>query len=131
MMKRASLANPISVLPTERYPLLNATATDVETPFGSGDAENSISDGTLDQANLDMDSRYKIAPDVRAFDAPQPSVLPIKPVEVIEDDKGVVPEKSAPAPRKTSKKVSLGAPDIDYNAAPKAKPVNTWKWFGN
>jgi Flp pilus assembly secretin CpaC len=86
---------------------------------------------TLDQANFDMDSRYKIAPDVRAFDAPQPSVLPIKPVEVIEDGKGVVPEKSAPAPRKTSKKVSLGAPDIDYNAAPKAKPVNTWKWFGN
>ena len=86
---------------------------------------------TLDQANLDMDSRYRIAPDVRAFDAPQPSVLPIKPVEVIEDGKGVVPEKSTPAPRKASKKVSLGAPDIDYNAAPKAKPVNTWKWFGN
>ena len=30
--------------------MLNATATDVETPFVSGDAENSTSGDTLDQA---------------------------------------------------------------------------------
>lgn len=85
---------------------------------------------SLDQANRDMDNRYEISSDVRSFDAPQPSVLPIKPVEVIEDDKSVVPEKPVTAPGKNSKKVPSTAPDIDYNAVPKAKPVSAWKWFG-
>jgi type II secretion system protein D len=85
---------------------------------------------SLDQANRDMDNRYEMSSDVRSFDAPQPSVLPIKPVEVIEDDKSVVPEKPVTAPGKNSKKVTSTAPDIDYNAAPKAKPVSNWKWFG-
>jgi type II secretory pathway component GspD/PulD (secretin) len=86
---------------------------------------------SLDQANRDMDNRYEMSSDVRSFDAPQPSVLPIKPVEVIEYDKSVVPEKPVTAPGKNSKKVTSTAPDIDYNAAPKAKPVSNWKWFGN
>ncbi len=71
---------------------------------------------TMDDANRDMDRRYEMSGKIRDFDGP--GVLPIKPVEEIEDSKG-----SEPEPKKVSNPVSLKAPDIDYNKAPKAKPV--------
>lgn len=74
---------------------------------------------SMDAANRDMDRRYEMSSEIRAMDAP--SVLPVKPVEEIEEAK-----ESAPAPRKVSKPVSINsAPDIDYDKVPKAKPVKS------
>lgn len=74
---------------------------------------------TLDAANRDMDRRYEMSEKVRAFDGP--GVLPIKPVDEIEDSKGS--ESYSSDVPKVSKPVSLKAPDIDYDNVPKAIPV--------
>ena len=71
---------------------------------------------TMDAANRDMDRRYEMSGKIRDFDGP--GVLPIKPVEEIDDSKG-----SEPEPQKVSNPVSLKAPNIDYDKTPKAKPV--------
>lgn len=83
---------------------------------------------SMEAANRDMDQRYNMSDEIRAMD--NPGVLPIKPVEEIDNGK-----ESNSEPRKVSKPVSLdAAPDIDYDSAPKAKPVKAatdpfWKWF--
>jgi type II secretory pathway component GspD/PulD (secretin) len=71
---------------------------------------------TMDAANRDMDRRYEMSGKIRDFDGP--GVLPIKPVDEVDDSKG-----SEPEPQKVSNPVSLKAPNIDYDKAPKAKPV--------
>lgn len=77
---------------------------------------------TMDAANRDMDRRYEMSGKIRDFDGP--GVLPIKPVEEVEDSKG-----SEPEPPKVSNPVSLKAPNIDYDKAPKAKPVGDSKFW--
>jgi general secretion pathway protein D len=69
---------------------------------------------SMDAANRDMDRRYEMSDKVRAFDGP--GVLPIKPVDEIDDSK-------ASEPQKMTTPVSLKAPDIDYSKVPKATPV--------
>jgi type II secretory pathway component GspD/PulD (secretin) len=71
---------------------------------------------SMDAANRDMDRRYEMSDKIREFDGP--GVLPIKPVEEIDDSKG-----SEPAPQKVSKPVSLESQDVDFKNAPKAQPV--------
>jgi type II secretion system protein D len=83
---------------------------------------------SMDAANRDMDRRYKMSEDIRAFDGP--GVLP--PVGDIEDTKesGATPApKKAPAkqeaPKKISKPVSLKSEEISVEGAPKAKAVRS------
>lgn len=79
---------------------------------------------TLDAANRDMDRRYEMSEKVRIFDGP--GVLPIKPVDEIDDSKGS--ETYSPDAPTVSKPVSLKAPDIDYDNVPKAVPVKESFW---
>lgn len=74
---------------------------------------------TLDAANRDMDRRYRMSDMIREFDGP--GVLPIKPVDEIDDSKGSGPR--LPAPHSVTQPVSLKAPDINYDKAPRAIPV--------
>lgn len=83
---------------------------------------------SMDAANRDMDRRYKMSEDIRAFDGP--GVLP--PVGDIEDTKesGATPAPTkAPAkqeaPKKISKPVSLKSEEINVEGAPKAKAVRS------
>jgi type II secretion system protein D len=85
---------------------------------------------TMDAANRDMDRRYKMSEDIRAFDGP--SVLPLPPVGDIDDTKESDPtpaSKKAPAqseaPKKISKPVSLKSEEIDVENAPKAKSIRS------
>ena len=83
---------------------------------------------SMDASNRDMDRRYKMAEEIRAFDGP--GVLP--PVGDIEDTKesGATPAPTkAPAkqeaPKKISKPVSLKSEEINVEGAPKAKAVRS------
>ena len=89
---------------------------------------------SLDAANRDMDSRYKMSEDVRAFDGP--GVLPLPPVGDIDETKesGPMPaeikapaKKEAPvkkeAPKKISKPDSVKSEEINVESAPKAKAI--------
>lgn len=78
---------------------------------------------SMDAANRDMDRRYEISGKIRDFDGP--GVLPIKPVDEIIEDKGTTPGNP---PARVSNPVSLKAPNIDYDSAPKAKPVKEPMW---
>jgi general secretion pathway protein D len=72
---------------------------------------------SMEAANRDMDRRYEMSGKIRDFDGP--GVLPIKPVDEVEESKA-----TEPAPQKVSNPVSLQTPDIDYDKTPKAKPVS-------
>jgi type II secretory pathway component GspD/PulD (secretin) len=85
---------------------------------------------SMDAANRDMDRRYKMSDEVRAFDGP--GVLPLPPVGDIDDTKESDPmpaEMKAPAkkeaPKKISKPVSLKSEEINVEGAPKAKAVRS------
>ncbi|PAW60732.1 MAG: hypothetical protein B9S37_07945 [Verrucomicrobiia bacterium Tous-C3TDCM] len=91
---------------------------------------------SLDAANRDMDSRYKMSEDVRAFDGP--GVLPLPPVGDIDETKesGPMPaeikapaKKEAPvkkeAPKKISKPDSVKSEEINVEGAPKAKVIRS------
>lgn len=83
---------------------------------------------SLDAANRDMDRRYRMSEEVRAFDGP--GVLP--PVGDIEDTKESDPMPAAnkvpvkkEAAKKISKPVSLKSKEIDVENAPKAKAIRS------
>ena len=89
---------------------------------------------SMDAANRDMDRRYKMSEDVRAFDGP--GVLPLPPVGDIDETKesGPMPaeikspaKKEAPvkkeAPKKISKPDSMKSEEINVEGAPKAKAI--------
>jgi type II secretion system protein D len=85
---------------------------------------------SMDAANRDMDRRYKMSDEVRAFDGP--GVLPLPPVGDIDDTKESDPmpaEMKAPAkkeaPKKISKPVSLKSEEVNVEGAPKAKAVRS------
>lgn len=85
---------------------------------------------SMDAANRDMDRRYKMSDEVRAFDGP--GVLPLPPVGDVDDTKESDPmpaEVKAPAkkeaPKKISKPVSLKSEEINVEGAPKAKVIRS------
>ena len=85
---------------------------------------------SMDAANRDMDQRYKMAEEVRAFD--NPGVLPLPPVGDVDDTKESDPmpaETKAPVkkeePKKISKSVSLKSEEINVEGAPKAKAIRS------
>jgi type II secretory pathway component GspD/PulD (secretin) len=83
---------------------------------------------SMDASNRDMDRRYKMSDEIRAFDGP--GVLP--PVGDIDDTKesGAAPAATkAPAkkeaPKKISKPVSLKSEEVNVDDAPKAKAIRS------
>jgi hypothetical protein len=88
---------------------------------------------SMDASNRDMDRRYKMSDEIRAFDGP--GVLP--PVGDIEATKesGAAPASTKEAakkeelkkeePKKISKQVSLKSEEINVEGAPKAKVIRS------